>query len=537
MSKNTSKISSDTGSSTLRSIVGGHLIGLENIKVSLSISFDIINSEEEIWNISSHIQSYDPPYKCEKFYGLINKRGKEITPIIYDYIYPFYEELAMVNKTHKFGYIDKTGKEVIPCIYDRIYIVSDDLLFAGNEGKFGFIDKTGKKVTQFIYDYNVAKFSEGLIGVQRNGKMGFINSIGEEVIPLKYDFVDDFIDGLAKVRLKSKLELDEKIFKSQSELFIIEFNSCKIGCIDKKGQEVVPLIYDEIGDFFEGLSLVGKDGKKGIIDKTGKEIVPPIYDDIETVFYEGNIRINWTNGFVKVNKNGKAEFIDKNGKEILPVDNIKIEMIFVEGGTFMMGNSEQYGVRYGSEQPVHRETIADFYIGKYQVTQAQWKEVMGMNPSYFKGDNLPVEQVSWDAVQDFIQRLNAKTGKQYRLPTEAEWEYAARGGNKSSGCVYSGSNVAGDVVWCKENSRGTTHPVGTKSPNELGIYDMGGNVIEWCYDCWRENYNATQDCSHRVIRGGCWAYPYTAARVSSRDIYFPNLSWYTIGFRLACSSK
>ena len=161
----------------------------------------------------------------------------------------------------------------------------------------------------------------------------------------------------------------------------------------------------------------------------------------------------------------------------------QIEMVFVKGGTFMMGATPEQGSDAGDgEKPVHSVTVSDFYIGKYEVTQAQWKAVMGKNPSHYKGENRPVERVSWYDIQKFIEKLNAKTGKRYRLPTEAEWEYAARGGNQSKGYKYSGSNDIGSVAWYTNNSGDRTHPVGQKQPNELGLYDMTGNVWEWCSD-------------------------------------------------------
>ena len=157
------------------------------------------------------------------------------------------------------------------------------------------------------------------------------------------------------------------------------------------------------------------------------------------------------------------------------------EMIFVQGGTFTMGcTSEQGEVCWDHEKPAHQVTLSDFYIGKYEVTQEQWRAVMGNNPSHFTGDeHLPVENVLFNEVQEFITILNSLTGKKYRLPTEAEWEYAARGGRNSLGFMYSGSNTVGNVAWYSGNSNEKTHPVGTKTPNELGIYDMSGNVMEW----------------------------------------------------------
>ncbi|MBO7279514.1 MAG: formylglycine-generating enzyme family protein [Bacteroidales bacterium] len=216
-------------------------------------------------------------------------------------------------------------------------------------------------------------------------------------------------------------------------------------------------------------------------------------------------------------------------------------MVFVEGGTFQMGaTSEQGSDVQDDEKPVHSVTLSDFYMGKYEVTQEQWKVVMGSNPSYFTGDdNLPVEQVSWEDVQEFIQKLNAKTGKTYRLPTEAEWEYAARGGNQSQGYKYAGSNTFEEVAWYEDNSGGKTHPVGQKQPNELGLYDMSGNVEEWCQD-WYESYDSSAQTNPtgpssglgRVLRGSGWSSLARYCRVACRNAYNPSDGGYDLGFRL-----
>lgn len=166
--------------------------------------------------------------------------------------------------------------------------------------------------------------------------------------------------------------------------------------------------------------------------------------------------------------------------------------------------------------------------------------MMGNNPSNNKGNNSPVEKVSWNDVQEFITKLNQKTGANFRLPTEAEWEYAARGGNKSRGYKYSGSNNIGDVAWYIDNSGSKTHQVGTKAPNELGIYDMSGNVWEWCQD-WYGSYSSgsqtnptgSSSGSYRVIRGGSWRNNARGCRVSNRDSYTPVNRGSNLGFRLA----
>jgi hypothetical protein len=172
-----------------------------------------------------------------------------------------------------------------------------------------------------------------------------------------------------------------------------------------------------------------------------------------------------------------------------------------------------------------------FYIGKYEVTQAEWQKVMGNNPSNFKGANRPVEQVSWNDVQEFLRKLNALTGGNFRLPTEAEWEYAANGGLKKDNYEYAGSNTVGLVTWFMDNSGGATHPVGTKQPNSIGIYDMGGNVWEWCQDCYDTN------CLLRVRRGGGWNSDSNFCRMAFRSYSSPGNSYRYLGFRVACSSE
>ena len=215
---------------------------------------------------------------------------------------------------------------------------------------------------------------------------------------------------------------------------------------------------------------------------------------------------------------------------------LNLEMIFVQGGTFQMGSNDGES----DEIPVHKVTLSDFLIGKYEVTQKQWRNVTGKDPSNFKNcDNCPVEEISWNDVQEFIQKLNQKTGKSYRLPTEAEWEYTARGGNKSWGYAYSGSNSIADVAWYNDNSDSKTHPVGQKQPNELGLYEMSGNVWEWCSD-WYGDYSSNSQTnpkgpssgSSRVNRGGSWYIIAQTCRASDRNRNYPGGRGSGLGFRL-----
>jgi formylglycine-generating enzyme required for sulfatase activity len=205
-------------------------------------------------------------------------------------------------------------------------------------------------------------------------------------------------------------------------------------------------------------------------------------------------------------------------------------MVYVEGGEFMMGSESGSS----DEKPVHKVVVKSFYIDKYEVTQSEYEKVMGNNPSYFKNPSAPVEQVSWNDAVAYAQKI----GK--RLPTEAEWEYAARGGNKSKGYKYSGSNSIGDVAWYDSNSSSKTRPVGTKEPNELGIYDMSGNVWEWCSDWYSDTYyssspltNPTGPSSgtYRVLRGGSWVTDDIYCRVAFRVRSYPTYRLYSVGFR------
>jgi sulfatase modifying factor 1 len=214
-----------------------------------------------------------------------------------------------------------------------------------------------------------------------------------------------------------------------------------------------------------------------------------------------------------------------------------LTMIPVAGGTFTMGSPDNELNRNNNECQ-HSVTVGNFSIGQYEVTQADWKAVMGNNPSSFYGcDECPVETVSWQKVQEFITAANKKYGRKYRLPTEAEWEYAARGGNKSKTMTYAGSNTSDDVAWHNGNAGKKTHEVGTKIANELGLYDMSGNVFEWCSDPWGAYPGCSSPKDERgslfVLRGGSWYFDTNYSRVASRyRVNSVNRSSY-YGFRLA----
>ena len=208
-------------------------------------------------------------------------------------------------------------------------------------------------------------------------------------------------------------------------------------------------------------------------------------------------------------------------------------MVRVEGGTFAMGCTPEQEHCGAGEKPTRPVQIESFEIDRFEVTQVLWEAVMGENPSAFEDcPTCPVETVSWDDVQAFLHRLNAN-GDQYRLPSEAEWEYAARGGQQTGGYQYAGSGSLAEVAWYYENSGNRTQPTGRKQPNELGLFDMSGNTREWVQDCWHGNYDGAPgdgsareegDCSRRVVRGGSWDGKPNDVRAANRD-------WYTTGFR------
>lgn len=277
----------------------------------------------------------------------------------------------------------------------------------------------------------------------------------------------------------------------------------------------------------------------------------------------GTLAADAQNRFIRVYQNGTVvqsfpvEDVDSiiveteyAEKTTFTVNGVSFNMIAVKGGTFTMGATSEQGDDVSSgEKPAHQVTLSDYCIGETEVTQELWQAVMGSNPSYFTGNlQRPVETVSWNDCQEFIKKLNQLTGKTFRLPTEAEWEYAARGGRKSRGYKYSGSNTIGDVAWYTVNSydKGEshpdygTHPVGQKQANELGLYDMSGNVWEWCQD-WYGSYSSSSQTnptgpssgSGRVLRGGSWNGYARGCRVSLRSSSTPTYRLNYLGLRLA----
>ena len=226
---------------------------------------------------------------------------------------------------------------------------------------------------------------------------------------------------------------------------------------------------------------------------------------------------------------------------------VKLEMVFIPAGEFMMGSPDSDKDADDREKPQHRVRITKpFYLGKFLVTQEQWEAVMGSNPSHFKGPKNPVEEVHWEDCRKFLGKLNAKVwGVKFRLPTEAQWEYACRAGSKTRYCFGDDESKLGDYAWCGKNSGNTTHPVGEKKPNAWGLYDMHGSVWEWCQDWWKDGYykespvddpTGAATGSNRVFRGGSWDRPARGCRSASRSYGVPGGGFSNLGLRVSLVS-
>ena len=301
------------------------------------------------------------------------------------------------------------------------------------------------------------------------------------------------------------------------------------------------IVDDIIASLIYKVSYFLKDNKKNIsfvvlsnpLIRNSSFIIKRVkFEGIEFLRYD-----SWKEHIIKRGEKGNVQ------DEILTINGVSFKMIHIEGGSFTMGaTSEQICDAIYNEKPAHRVTLSSFFLGETEVTQALWLSVMGCNPSKFQGADRPVEKVSWEDCQIFISKLNSLTAKSFRLPTEAEWEFAARGGNKSMGYKYSGSNDLSVVAWYKNNSGKETHDVKTKVPNELGLYDMNGNVREWCLDRMGDYISSSQtnpmsagSGSCHVLRGGGWCNSADACRVSSRYDLAMDRRYGDLGLRLALS--
>lgn len=280
---------------------------------------------------------------------------------------------------------------------------------------------------------------------------------------------------------------------------------------------------------------------------------------------DGNIDVTDINILIdmvlgKTPQNSRADFNESGDIDVADV-NAAIDLLFtfaprvyivndvtfqlneVVGGKFYMGATSDQG-GWDNEHPVHRVTLSPYYIGQTEVTQELWIAVMGSNPSHFKGSKRPVESITYDDCLEFLARLDSITGLPFRLPTEAEWEFAARGGTLTGGTLYSGNSDCDAVAWWGDENNSGTHLVAQLEPNELGLFDMSGNVWEWCHD-WYYYYSSQrvvdpQGKSHgtyRVQRGGAWNFPSTFCRCTSRSMGVPENKTRSLGFRIAISQN
>lgn len=238
------------------------------------------------------------------------------------------------------------------------------------------------------------------------------------------------------------------------------------------------------------------------------------YSNLEII---NGISINWASDVTPIQKS--------------MIKNLLNNMVYVAGGSFMMGSDSDKVEK--NQKPTHKENVNNFYINKYEVSQSLWKTIMGYNPSNQKGDNLPVESITWDECFEFTRKLSLMTGLKFKLPSEVEWEFAAQGGNNSRKYIYSGSNDYDKISWNYENSGDKTKPIGTKEPNELGIYDMTGNVWEWTSDGYSDSYNDKRSSYYYVYRGGNWSSRAQDIPITVRGHGDHNRRYSEVGLRLA----
>ena len=310
-------------------------------------------------------------------------------------------------------------------------------------------------------------------------------------------------------------------------LFFVFFTGISSGQSKKEQIEILSNRVDSLFELIKKETMVHDIDENRFQNKVDSMMseIKVVNDDLDT------IKANTQKSIIEIEL-----FWDRNEllEDELVYLNIENNMIFVEGGTFQMGSDSVFFY----ENPIHLVTLSSFYISKYEVTRNQWKTLMQSNDGRGSNDNrpsdfwdcdqCPVDCISWDNAQEFIRKLNLQTGKKYRLPTEAEWEFAARGGNFSKRYLYSGSNEINSVAWNSSNSQERTHPVGTLLPNELGIHDMSGNVSEWCSDYFKKSGIIEE----RIHRGGMFDAYHGHCLNSERLSYYQSGGTPYNGFRL-----
>ena len=450
------------------------------------------------------------------------------------------------------------------------YILSALLMVAGMQMAWaqGFrVYQSDGTQLQFSLSTDSIVFDNGLSGEEVFGPFTPVNQCiaktwyksNTETVPFNADGTTDYIEGgtyefmpyQGNIIINNASGVPMKIlrvYKVTDEMLVVstrDGNSIMVWSATMPPQYVTSIVLNETSlflDVFETRTL-------------SATVLPENADNKEIMWESSNA------GIAEVNQNGEiianavgtctitCRAMDGSGvyaecqvtvggsyeEQTFNVNGVLFKMKKVYAGTFTMGSNNDNADEY----PEHLVSLSSFSIGETEVTQELWQAVMGSNPSNFKGSKLPVECVSWDDCQIFITKLNELTGTTFRLPTEAEWEFAARGGNKSVGYIYSGSNTADYVAWYGAISSSKTHDVASKKANELGLYDMSGNVLEWCQD-WYDSYNSiSQDNptgpsygTKRVCRGGSWVGGDVDCRVSCRNKANPTSKYSTLGLRL-----
>ncbi len=349
----------------------------------------------------------------------------------------------------------------------------------------------------------------------------------------------EFFETVEELKAHESKGLERLLHRLAKECFLSDDEIAKLVCAISNKRMEIEIIRPAKEDTERKVKDAAGQHAKEETSKASKAVAKEVTEKLAYDNYsiEKKARDNKS-----ARKKGREKEAAEKEKRQKIIENLIANMVNVEGGIFTMGaTSEQGNDAHSDEEPTHQVSLSSFSIGRYEVTQEEWQAVMGNNPSKFKGAKRPVESVSWDDCQDFIRKLNALTSMNFRLPTEAEWEFSARGGNRSEGFKYSGSNDIDDVAWYDANSGKETHSVGLKSPNELGLYDMSGNVWEWCRDRYGEYCSSSQTNPigpslgfRRVFRGGCWCSLGRSCRVSRRnDGRSPDHRKDIFGFRLA----
>ena len=489
----------------------------EKIKQELSVDYDIIKSIvftlEEVKGLE-----FDNVILWDVFSLLEKNLNKENVHKIYVAITRARKNLYIVKAEN---FKNKNFKnDSLKIWYENIRNISDNEEFLKNKLTEYFTKKIGKQINELIQNNEYAKAAKIYERVKDYDKAAklYEQSGNNNKAAEMYEQAKNY-DKAAKLYEQAKSYIKAAKLYEQ-----IGNNS--------KTTEMLAIIkiQKQMNDFitelahFEGLLKTNvsnkylQDFKSKWLDYAGK-----IQD--RNLVRRFNTLLGLNIALPKA-KTGDIEIIDLGG-------GVKFEMVYIEGDSFYMGSNDGEN----DEKPVHRVIVDGYYIGKYEVTQAQWKAVMGNNTSYFQGDNLPVEQVSWKDCQDFIKKINSRTGMSFRLPTEAEWEYAARGGQDYK---YSGSDNIDEVAWYGNNSESQPHSVGGKKPNAFGLYDMSGNLLEWCQDWYGDKYYSSRPTknppgpssgSMRVLRGGGWDFIDDACRVTTR-YYYNSSGSFDAGFRL-----